>query len=259
MKKLDYSFISSSAAQPIKQGTLKHVQEAFQEPIDYICRSIFGTTSGVNVLYGCVNTTEVGTTYTVSAGAVYYLGEVFLVDAVTATRAGNVLIASIATTYYTDATADPVTFTDLVAHNVHEIRKIVLALGTSGAGIADYVNFNSDRWHTVGSTFGELTEPAFQNSWASTGVGGHVVRFRKVGNRVELSGVFTTLGATTTVCFTLPSGFRPADSVGMATAILNSTTPLAGVTTVQTSGDVAVYYAAGATAVIFDGISFPLN
>lgn len=144
MRKYDTSAITTTIAAPVKGGTFVHLQLAYQEALDAIAKAVIGPFPQANkvyVLFGCVNT---GTypTYTISAGAVYYNGEVYLVDAVTfTTSGGHVAVASIATTYFTDQSADPVTFKDTSTHNMHQIRKIVLADGLSGSTIADFSAF----------------------------------------------------------------------------------------------------------------------
>jgi hypothetical protein len=140
MRKLDTSLVSSSVAMPIKSGTLVHVQLAYQEALTALANSIIGRlpdSGNMYVLYGCVNSGS-GLNYVISAGAVYYNGEVFLVDATTFTAtSGQVAVSNLGTTYYSTY-ADPVTFTDGSANNVHQIRKMVFTAGTSGSGIVDF-------------------------------------------------------------------------------------------------------------------------
>ena len=140
MRKIDSSFIATASAQPFKQGTWVHLQSAYQEAITAIVNNLMGgvlDNVSVYVLYGCVNS---GTypTYTVTAGAVYYAGEIYLVDAFTFTATGsNKAVGNIVTTYYT-TNADPVEFTDGSSHNVHPIRKMVFTDLVSGTGVTDF-------------------------------------------------------------------------------------------------------------------------
>ncbi len=185
MKKLDYSFITTGAAQPIKKGTLKHVQESYQEAIDAICRNLVSNPSLMTVLFGCVNTGS-GANFIISAGAVYFNGEVYLIDAATFTTSGsNVAVATITTTYYTDATADPVTFTDASTHNVHQIRKIVIAAGLSGSGDANYSDFDfgQGQWQNYTIVNGDLAANA--GTW-TLGGGSGILSYKKTGKTVVL-------------------------------------------------------------------------
>jgi hypothetical protein len=147
MKSIDNSFITSTALQPFKKGTWSHLQSAYQEVFAAILSGNaagLGTPSTtVYVIYGCLVTIS-GGNYTVSAGAVYYNGKVYLMDAKGSTAVpsgGNTYVCNIKTTYFTDATADPVTMTDGSTPNVHKIEKVEIESGASGSGIADYANF----------------------------------------------------------------------------------------------------------------------
>ena len=74
--------------------------------------------------------------------------------------------------------------------------------GGGGTGI-----INDDGWHYLG----EDGEPELENSFIA--VGTIKPGFRKVGDYVEISGLF--LGAANTVIFTLPVGYRPDTSYRM--------------------------------------------
>ena len=125
---------------PVKGGSLDHLQLAYQEAITALANAAIGRSGDVTngyILYGLVNSGSTGS-MNVSAGAIYYAGEIFLVDAFTLT-VSNTAVSSIATTYY-GTNADPVTFTDGISRNVHQIRKIVFTDGTSGSGLFDFGN-----------------------------------------------------------------------------------------------------------------------
>lgn len=125
---------------PIKAGTLQHLQLAYQECINALARNAVGratdTTRGY-ILFGCVNSGTTGS-MNVSAGAIFYAGEVYLVDAFTLTVA-NTAVGAITTTSYT-VSADPVAFTDGVSRNVHDVRKITFSDAASGSGIFNFVD-----------------------------------------------------------------------------------------------------------------------
>jgi hypothetical protein len=141
MRKIDVSHIGSTVGMPVKSGTLVHLQLAYQEALNALAQSQIGSnydSSKVYILYGCVNSGS-GSTFTISAGAVFYNGEVYLVDAVSFTASGTA-VGTIGTTHF-GTNADPVTFTDSSTASVHQIRKMVIADATSGSGVADYVNW----------------------------------------------------------------------------------------------------------------------
>lgn len=161
MKKLDLSAVTSTTQFPVKEGTFDFLQAAYQEALAGLGNAILGGKTDIANgyrLYGCLNSGS-GLNYVISAGAVYFGGEVFLVPAATFTAAaGQVAIANIVTTQYT-TNADPVTFTDSVARNVHNIRQVVFSAGTSGAGLFDYSNLREtmiglkQQVSTLGATY----------------------------------------------------------------------------------------------------------
>ena len=140
MKKLVIDSISDSAQMPIKKGTLQFLQDANYEALQSIVLAAIGSSydpTKVYVLYGCINSGS-GNSYTITAGAVFYAGEIYLVDAASFTASGsNVGVFSIAITQYTN-NADPVTFADTTIQNVHNIRKMLISAGASGSTIGDY-------------------------------------------------------------------------------------------------------------------------
>jgi hypothetical protein len=143
MRNLKTSDITSSIAMPIKSGTLDHLQLAYKEAFAETVKGIIGSAysaATVYILNGCVNSGS-GANYIVSAGSVFYNGEVYLVDAATFTLTGaNVAIAALNITYFTAPNADGVTFTDGVLRNVHEIRKVQITQGLAGSGFSNFVD-----------------------------------------------------------------------------------------------------------------------
>lgn len=164
MKKVVTSFIVSNVAQPIKKGTLDHLQSSWYECLEALAKTIIGegySTTKLYILYGCVNSTT-APVYTISAGAVFFNGEIYLVDAVTFTATGSdVAVGTIAVTYLTSASADPVVFTDGTSHNVHQIRKMVFAAAAAGSGDVNYSNIGNG-WVSVSdaSQASLITSPA---------------------------------------------------------------------------------------------------
>lgn len=136
MRKLDTSQISVAARFFPKSGTLDHLQLAYQECVNAIIQAMIGSgydPTKVYILFGCVNSGN-AQAMVISAGAVFYNGEVYLVDAVNLyPGAGLVAIANYQLTY-NQVNADPVTFTDNVQRNVHQIRKFQIVAGDSGLG-----------------------------------------------------------------------------------------------------------------------------
>jgi hypothetical protein len=144
MRKLKTSNITTTVGMPIKSGSLDHIQDAYIENFNSIIKNLIGRQYDATKCYildGLINTTAGTLTYTLTAGSVFYQNEVFQVDAVTLTvAAGQNPNLSINTTFFSGTNADPVTFTDSVPRNVHEIRKIGFTVGTTAPNIS-YDNF----------------------------------------------------------------------------------------------------------------------
>lgn len=147
MKILDVSSITDTSQLPIKRGTLKFLQDAHKEVFNEILIALLsGVGSFPYVLNGMLNIGS-GLNYIISAGSVFdpNTGEVFLCDGNTFTASvGQVAVVSLVTTQYSTY-ADPVTFTNNVTRNVHNIRKIQVTAGTAGgSGTTDYICDYSD-------------------------------------------------------------------------------------------------------------------
>jgi len=164
MKILDTSAISSSNELPIKKGTIDFLQLAYKEQIANLFTSLVETpaTDTVYIISGCINSGS-GSSYNISAGVVYVNGEVYNFNGATFTLTGlQKAYARIETTQYT-TNADPVTFTDGVARNIHNIRKIVIENTTTSSGLPEYKDFiRTDKWLT-----GDIKELAVNNTYLS--------------------------------------------------------------------------------------------
>ena len=140
MRKLDVSSITDVSQMKIKQGTLQFLQDANAEAFASILIGLIGSSynpATVYIIYGCQNSSG-GSVYTISAGAAFYAGEIFLVPAQAFTVTGSdVPVFTILITQYL-INADPVTFSDATVRNVHNIRQLLIAAAAAGSGIANY-------------------------------------------------------------------------------------------------------------------------
>jgi hypothetical protein len=165
-KILDITPISDAAQMPVKKGTLKFIQDAHKDSLNQALLAMVGDSyNALNayVMWGCVNSGSFPA-YDITAGAVWYLGEVYEVPAASFSVTGsNVAVLNITTTQYT-TNADPVTFTDASSHNVHNIRKITISSGASGSGVANYsdVVFDALRFPQATETAKGVAEIATQ-------------------------------------------------------------------------------------------------
>lgn len=233
MKILDVTPISASAQMPIKKGTLQFLQDAYKEVINAILRGTIGgsySASTYYILHGCVNS-GAGSNYVISAGAIFLNGEIYLVDAVTfTTTGGQVPVMNIVTTQYT-TNADPVTFTDGVAYNVHDIRKIAISAGTA-SGNEYGVNSNNIFVNFANSTPNIIEQQGFNalqtkvydiTAWnmdttATYTIAHGLPDFKKIRNIQTI-----IIDNTNTILFDitqpdnsgLPSGFNTADNTNL--------------------------------------------
>lgn len=185
MKKLKVSDITTGIGMPIKSGTLEHIQAAYQEALTAVARlglTSYDGSSTVYILWGCDNTGS-GSTYTISEGAVYYNGEIYLVPAASFTASGsNVAVGNVVTSYYTGTQADPVTFTDSTARYVHEIRRMVITAGASGSGVADFTNWVDFKHHAVDKAASLVEINGHFNSMTTA-----TLAYKRIGNLIFMN------------------------------------------------------------------------
>lgn len=165
-RKINVTPISDTAQMPLKKGSIEFMQLSKQIDITQLVIGAIGDSfdgSKMYVLWGCENT-GIYPNYNISAGAVWFFGEVFEVnDAIFAVTGSDVAVMSLDVTQYT-TDADPVTFTDAVARDVHDIRKITPQAGASGSGYANYsaIVFDAFRYPQATETVKGVAELATQ-------------------------------------------------------------------------------------------------
>lgn len=164
MKKLDTSkIIEGQRRLGGNKATLDHIMEAVSEGIEYLARGKTAATIGeddVMVIFGVVNA-GTGQDYDISAGALFYQGEIFQIPAYEETLAiGQVPVLGLNEEW---RDTDPVPYSDGTDQNTHQIRTMFWASGTSGDGILDFADlirpgdtFDSDIVVSLadGKTFG---------------------------------------------------------------------------------------------------------
>lgn len=232
--------LDPSIQQPFTGRSLDFLQDAISQTVAALAQSICKddiTDTQSYALYGCKKTSLGGSDYKFDAGFIYDTnsGEVYYFNGVASIAIATAPILSLVIT--NDPVADPITFTDSISRNVHNVRRLSVSDGALGSGIIDYADliFLNDSIHQVGAA----GEPAYANSY------GGAVTFKKdpLKNKVVLQGNMTratqeTTGAT---AFTLPVGYRPA-----ATKYITISTLCTGSTVKQLAGFVVIDSASGA-------------
>lgn len=146
-----------------------------------------------------------------------------------------------------------------VAHNnlppyvliAHIIKVTGVQIDAGGALVGPSAGASSmpmDTWHLVGTA----GEPAFQNSWANVAGQYATAAFRKDPlGKVQLRGALKS-GASTTTAFTLPVGYRPANTqqffVSQGSQAASGYTSV--IVEVASTGTVSIYTNGASTAYI---------
>lgn len=225
MKKINTSNVTSTVRQPFLGRSISHLKEGIMENDDSLLKAILegisSTTYTTNVpliLFGCVNTGNLsgaGLPYAISAGAIYYNGEIYQVAAASGTITGaNVVLLTITTTYQS---GDPVTMTDGSLKNVHEIVTMNVSEAASGSGTADFSS--AVRISTYAQKIATQIDLAIQTTSSTSYVDatGLTYTFAKAGRYIiEFKG-------WTSVTITPSSSFTVIDGGGIM-QIYNNTT-----------------------------------
>ena len=235
MKKVDTSAITGTTGMPVKSGVINHILQSIQEIATALTEGLLGVQYDATKLYivnGVLGAIS-GSTYTINAGWIYYGGELYQVDATSFTvSGGQTAIITLATTYATGATGDPIQFTDGVSRNVLQIRKLVVAAGTSGAGVTG--NTNSDLANAI-----PLNPIATINTVVGSMASTTTIDFKSTQN------IFYNVGVPASIAYNLNWDFTAARQGTVVTlkVPIGSSASL----TVQTSGSGFDVYNVGGT------------
>lgn len=160
-KQLDVSAMVSPNIFFTTSGTLNFMQSAWSEVIIQVLINQIGVSYNASVpyiLYGCVGTVGITNT-TITAGAIFFNGEVFIIPAQVFTNAsgGNVIICNlnVINTFLEPggASCDPASFSDGTPRDVHNNRSISYTTGTTGSGLFDFSALVPDSYtHNIPST-----------------------------------------------------------------------------------------------------------
>jgi hypothetical protein len=192
-------------------------------------------------------------TWEVSAGLAYYQGKLVLIEAQSIDGvATDQLYAHIETI---DGAGEP--------HQLHD------GSGFSGSQVVrtiDRLVFTNDDtddffWRDIVAnqtarqalTTGAWQNATLQNDWEN---GSNVVRFRKVGNYIEIDGKADATNATAQGIFTLPVGFRPARQLLLPVADETANPIAANIVRILTDGTVGTI---GTFSVDFSYLRFPIK
>ncbi len=244
------SILDPLIQQPFTGRSLDFIQDATKNVILGVTQSLIGESYDSSKAYIIKGLDAYGTNQ-YNEGFVLWGGEIYYSPGKSSITAfANVPVLTI--TVANDATADPVTFSDLVSRNVHNVRTLVLSDAVSGSGTFDLSNaiYIHHPWINITGGVG------YQNSWVDS-PGEPVGRYKIEGKFVILGGVCTG-GATLSTVFTLPVGYRPLSKRYYIVPSRIDVTRICQVV-IFTSGAVQIIYQAGATDISIEGIRIPLD
>lgn len=195
MRKVKSNHITDSARLPFLKRTLDHLQDGNAEIMKHLAftTSNYNTGAGGLVLWGVnpvyTTTTVTNDTLTITEGAILLNGEIYLIDADSATVTGsNVHILNITET---GQTGEPTEYTDSTTYTTNVIRKLELSTGASGSGDIDFASLKYNHWRVKDQ--GLISSSNIFNSLSNSGtlsMTGAVISCSayKVGRRVTLAG-----------------------------------------------------------------------
>lgn len=176
MKKITTTSVTSTSRQPLLGRSVTHLEEGIIENDNSLIRAILPSyiAGDVVILYGCLVTAGSPTSAglcTITAGAVYYNGEIYQTVGFSAVITGsNVVVGTITTNFQS---GDPVTNSDGSLNYVHEIVTFDLSQALTGTADKDFSLLKTISSHRslLSATAGPLTISSAAPTWADlTGV-----------------------------------------------------------------------------------------
>lgn len=136
--------VDPSTLQPFTSKSLKFLQDSTKELCEWIASTIIGQSYDNTKAYVLNGVLPYGTNQ-YSDGIILYGGELYYTAGKSTTTA-FLLVPVMTIDTANDATADPVTFSDLTSKNVHNIRTLILSDAVSGSGdfdLSDVIYINA--------------------------------------------------------------------------------------------------------------------
>jgi hypothetical protein len=154
MKHLLGDYISSTVQQPFVQDSIQLLDANFTEVVNSLSLGLANISHPL-IVHGCVWTYS-GGVLSITAGAVFYNGELYQCDAFTATESMPSNIYGNITTVY--GANDPILFTDGLPYNVHQTKKIVWGGSSSSIDLLqlDWYRLNNG-WNTYAVQSSDIT------------------------------------------------------------------------------------------------------
>ena len=169
MKKILTSYVTSTAAQPLYARSLEHLQEGYREALDSIIKKFTpGYSAGdVIIIDGLVDSGTAGVNFNISAGSVYYNGEIYQVATASGLIGATVAVLTIDTATF--QSGEPSQFDDGNFYNVNQTAKFVITAAASGSGTKDYTDCKRLKANPVFAKLTTVGSGAASTSFTLTG------------------------------------------------------------------------------------------
>jgi len=201
---------SINQEQPLLATSLAFLQSGIIEGLGNSVQAQIGSsysTSTIYVLWGLIRTGAAdgasSGTVTITAGAIYYNGEIYTVPAFTGTMATGKAVYSALT--ITNGSPDPTTFSNGNTFNVHNIRQWIFSIATSGSNAQSTFYYLNTDWQSTALTLSNVT--SITGGSATSVTGGNIV-WKKTGKTVFIQfgiQVVKTAVSTSQIAIGFPS------------------------------------------------------
>ena len=219
MKKVLSNNIATGVRQPYTQVTHEWYNDMITEASNALAQMCIGENStDFIVLYGCNNSNAPNAN--ISAGAIFYNGEIYLCPAFVDASITNDIVGTITTAY---DSLDPVLFSDGNSFNVHQVKTIVWSDAASGSGDIDFADlkfmpFAQYYTPTLGTEGGGTAT-------ASTASASYFVTGSQVVINILAKNI-TITGTPTAITFSIPTNLNAVGNnyTGQAAAMFDNGT-----------------------------------
>lgn len=217
------NILDPTIQQPFTGNSLEFLQNATKESILGVILSQIGDSYDSTKAYVLLGLYPYGTNQ-YKDGYILWNGEIWYSTGKTSTTAfANVAVMN--ETITNDGTADPVTFTDGVSRNVHNVRRLVLSDAVSGSGdfdLSDAIYINRFKDYTP--TFAAYDSGGVLVGGGITAAGTGSYNLSKDVLTIHFAATITTTGTVNNFTITLPVSLSTSPNnqtaKGMAYAIL---------------------------------------
>lgn len=196
--------IDPNQEQPWKSTSLQFLEDSEKETFNNVVRSLIGSTystSQVYILWGCVRsgTADGGSgAVSVTAGAIFFNGEIYTVDAFSGTLVANNLYSAVSVTV---GSPDPTAFSNGASFSIHNVRKWLPVVAGSGSNLVS-------GWIPIGRWTNYTPTISVDGSGSASGTATGWYKFEQDTLTISIAASSVVIGSgTITVTFSIPTIF----------------------------------------------------